>query len=79
MTSETRYAKSDDVNIAYPIEGDGPCDLILVPGWASNADAIVDEIEELLTGAPRTGAGSNPRDDLVRRYRWLDRKGGSTW
>ena len=28
----TRYAKSGDVNIAYQTMGEGPLDLILVPG-----------------------------------------------
>ena len=29
---ETRYAKSGDVSIAYQVVGDGPIDLVLVPG-----------------------------------------------
>lgn len=32
MVPETRYAKSGDVNIAYQVAGEGPVDLILVPG-----------------------------------------------
>ncbi len=35
---ETRYAKSGDVNIAYQVVGDGPLDLIYVPGWISNVE-----------------------------------------
>ena len=35
---ETRYAKSGDVNIAYQVVGDGPFDLILVPGFVSNVE-----------------------------------------
>jgi predicted ATPase/pimeloyl-ACP methyl ester carboxylesterase/class 3 adenylate cyclase len=35
---ETRYARSGDVNIAYQVIGDGPLDLVLVPGWVSNID-----------------------------------------
>jgi class 3 adenylate cyclase len=35
---ETRYAKSGDVNIAYQVVGDGPRDLVLVPGWVSHLD-----------------------------------------
>ena len=38
MTPETRYAKSGDVNIAYQVVGDGPRDLILVPGFVSHLD-----------------------------------------
>jgi pimeloyl-ACP methyl ester carboxylesterase len=35
---ETRYAKSGDLNIAYQVVGDGPSDLIWVPGWISNVE-----------------------------------------
>ena len=35
---ETRYAKSGDVNIAYQVLGDGPIDLVYVPGWVSNLE-----------------------------------------
>ena len=38
MQPETRYAKSGDVNIAYQVLGDGPFDLVLVPGWASHIE-----------------------------------------
>jgi class 3 adenylate cyclase/esterase/lipase len=38
MRPETRYAKSSDVNIAYQVVGDGPFDLVVVPGWISNVD-----------------------------------------
>ncbi len=34
----TRYAKSGDVNIAYQVVGEGPLDLVYVPGWVSNVD-----------------------------------------
>src|SRR5664280_1384006 len=35
---ETRYALSGDVNIAYQVMGEGPVDIILVPGVVSRAD-----------------------------------------
>ena len=35
---ETRYAKSGDVSIAYQVVGDGPIDLVLVPGFVSHLD-----------------------------------------
>src|SRR6266851_10270583 len=38
MPPETRYAKSGDLNIAYQVVGDGPFDLVYVPGWVSNID-----------------------------------------
>jgi pimeloyl-ACP methyl ester carboxylesterase len=37
---QTRYARSGDVNIAYQIVGDGPRDLVLVPGWVSNIEVF---------------------------------------
>ena len=38
MHPETRYARSGEVNIAYQVVGDGPFDLVVVPGWISNVD-----------------------------------------
>lgn len=35
---ETRYARSDQVSIAYQVVGDGPIDLVLVPGFISNLE-----------------------------------------
>ncbi len=40
---ETRYAKSGDLNIAYQVVGDGPLDLLYVPGWISNVELMWDE------------------------------------
>ncbi len=38
MQPETRYAKSGDVNIAYQVVGDGPLDLVWVPGWLTHLE-----------------------------------------
>jgi class 3 adenylate cyclase len=38
MAPETRYAKSGDVHIAYQVSGEGPLDLVLVPGFVSNVE-----------------------------------------
>jgi pimeloyl-ACP methyl ester carboxylesterase len=35
----TRYVKSDDVHIAYQVFGEGPLDLLFVPGFVSNVEA----------------------------------------
>jgi pimeloyl-ACP methyl ester carboxylesterase len=35
---ETRYAKSGEVNIAYQVVGEGPLDLVLVPGFISHLE-----------------------------------------
>jgi pimeloyl-ACP methyl ester carboxylesterase len=40
---ETRYTRSGDVNIAYQVAGDGPLDLVYVPGWISNVELNWDE------------------------------------
>jgi pimeloyl-ACP methyl ester carboxylesterase len=39
MKPETRYARSGDVHIAYQIVGEGPFDLVFVPGFVSNVEA----------------------------------------
>jgi len=38
MTPPIRYARSGDVNIAYQVTGDGPFDLVLVPGFFSHLE-----------------------------------------
>jgi len=43
MRIETHYAKSGDVNTAYQAVGDGPRDLVVVPGWVSNIDLFWEE------------------------------------
>jgi pimeloyl-ACP methyl ester carboxylesterase len=43
VTPETHYARSGDVNIAYQVVGDGPRDLVVVPGWISNIDVFWEE------------------------------------
>jgi class 3 adenylate cyclase len=37
---DTRYAVSGEVNIAYQVMGDGPIDIILVPGIASHVEFL---------------------------------------
>jgi DNA-binding SARP family transcriptional activator/pimeloyl-ACP methyl ester carboxylesterase len=39
----TRYAKSGDLNVAYQCVGEGPLDLVLVPGWVSNVECFWEE------------------------------------
>ncbi|MFL5959896.1 MAG: adenylate/guanylate cyclase domain-containing protein [Gaiellaceae bacterium] len=43
MAPETRYARSGDVNIAYQVTGEGPRDLVYVPGWVSNIELMWEE------------------------------------
>ena len=42
MLSEVRYARSGDVNIAYRVFGDGPFDVVLVPGTTSHVDFVME-------------------------------------
>jgi pimeloyl-ACP methyl ester carboxylesterase len=37
-TPETKYVKNGDVNIAYQVTGDGPFDLVFVPGYVSHVE-----------------------------------------
>jgi pimeloyl-ACP methyl ester carboxylesterase len=43
MTPETHFAENDGVSIAYQVFGDGPQDLIYIPGWLSNLDIFWEE------------------------------------
>jgi class 3 adenylate cyclase len=40
MEVETRYADSSGGKIAYQVVGDGPLDLVIVPGWLSHLDLL---------------------------------------
>jgi pimeloyl-ACP methyl ester carboxylesterase len=43
MALETQYARSGDLNIAYQVTGEGPRDLVYVPGWVSNIEMMWEE------------------------------------
>jgi class 3 adenylate cyclase/pimeloyl-ACP methyl ester carboxylesterase len=44
MVPETHYAKTaDGVHIAYQVVGDGPVDMVMVMGWATNIEAMWDD------------------------------------
>lgn len=45
-TPETRFAQAGGVDIAYQVVGDGPIDLVWIPGWVSHCD-LAWEIPEL--------------------------------
>ncbi len=40
---ETRYAKAGQVHIAYQVVGEGPRDLVLIPGWVSHVEYAWEE------------------------------------
>ncbi len=41
----TRYARTGDVSIAYQVTGDGPVDIVYLPGWVSNVEVMWEEPE----------------------------------
>jgi pimeloyl-ACP methyl ester carboxylesterase len=41
--ARTQYADSHGVSIAYQVVGDGPFDLVIVPGWVSNVETLWSE------------------------------------
>ncbi len=40
MKPKTRYTKSGDCNIAFQVIGEGPTDIVYIPGWVSNIDMM---------------------------------------
>ena len=43
MSSETKYVRSGQIHIAYQVTGDGPIDVIYVPGWVSHVELAWEE------------------------------------
>lgn len=43
MEVETHYANSGGVSIAYQVHGDGPVDLVLVPGFVSHVELLAED------------------------------------
>jgi class 3 adenylate cyclase/pimeloyl-ACP methyl ester carboxylesterase len=66
MEAETRYARSGDVSIAYQVTGDGPFDVVHVPGFVSHV--------ELAWDVPGMAA-SNRRLSSVCRLIRFDKRG----
>ena len=40
---QTKYARSGGVHIAYQVIGEGPFDLVLIPGWVSHVELLWEE------------------------------------
>jgi class 3 adenylate cyclase len=57
VSPQTRYTKSGDVNIAYQVVGDGPVDLVYVPGWVSHVE-LAWELPDLVLGFERLASFS---------------------
>ena len=63
---ETQYAQSGEVNIAYQVIGDGPIDLVYMPGFISHV--------ELSWGLPGRGDFLNALGEFARVIH-LDKRG----
>ncbi|MEP6975112.1 MAG: adenylate/guanylate cyclase domain-containing protein [Spartobacteria bacterium] len=53
----TQYVRSSDVHIAYQVVGDGPVDLVYVPGWLSHVE-LSWELPDLALGFERLASFS---------------------
>src|SRR6267378_4959808 len=55
MKPKTKYTKSGEFNIAYQVVGEGPIDIVYIPGWVSNIDMMWTEprLAVFLTGLAR--------------------------
>ena len=67
MSSAIRYARSGDVNIAYQVTGEGPFDLVLVPGFFSHL--------EIGLGAPAATHASSSGSESFARLICFDKRG----
>ena len=43
MPPQTRFTRSGNVHIAYQVVGEGPLDLVYVPGWVSHVELAWEE------------------------------------
>lgn len=83
---DTRYAKMGDIHVAYRSFGDGPPDIVIVPNWSINVEAIEDIPEMMrftdlvsrvgrLTMFDQAGTGISdpiPLDSLPGLEQWTD-------
>jgi DNA-binding SARP family transcriptional activator/pimeloyl-ACP methyl ester carboxylesterase len=81
--SPVRYARSSDgVGIAYQVAGDGPIDILAIPGFVTHLDiwwnAPTDRLVRQLTSIGRLisfdkrGMGLSDRPDQVDAMKWVD-------
>jgi pimeloyl-ACP methyl ester carboxylesterase/class 3 adenylate cyclase len=54
---ETRFARSNDVDIAYQVIGEGPRDIVMTMGWVTNLDVMweLPELASFLDSLARLG------------------------
>ena len=46
MNPEIRYAKSGDIHIAYQVFGNGPENLVIIPGFISHVEHVWDSPDQ---------------------------------
>ena len=83
---DTRYAKMGDIHVAYRAFGDGPPDIVMVPNWSINVEAMEDIPEVMrftdlvsrvgrFTMFDQAGTGISdpiPLDSLPGLEQWTD-------
>lgn len=57
MKPITKYTRSGRINIAYQVYGEGPIDIVYVPGWVSNIDIMWDcpQLVDFFKGIAQVG------------------------
>ena len=60
MQPTTRYAKSGNVHVAYQVFGDGPKNLVFVPGFISHIENYWDE--------PKFARWLDQTNDITRMF-----------
>jgi DNA-binding SARP family transcriptional activator/pimeloyl-ACP methyl ester carboxylesterase len=81
--SPVRYARSSDgMSVAYQVAGDGPIDILAIPGfvthldiwWNAPTDGLVRQLTSLgrLISFDKRGMGLSDRPDSVDAMRWVD-------
>lgn len=83
VRSPVRYARSTDgVNVAYQVAGDGPVDILAIPGfvthldiwWNAPTDGLVRQLTSIgrLISFDKRGMGLSDRPDSVDALSWVD-------
>lgn len=83
LRSPVRYARSSDgVGIAYQVAGDGPVDILAIPGfvthldiwWNAPTDGLVRQLTSIgrMISFDKRGMGLSDRPDSVDAMKWVD-------
>ena len=83
LRSPVRYARSSDgVSVAYQVAGDGPIDILAIPGfvthldiwWNAPTDGLVRRLTSIgqLISFDKRGMGLSDRPDSVDAMKWVD-------